>query len=146
MIVKLQPAQISMRWEAIKYSYIQANRIPEDLQSDSAIKLLENLMCGKFECWIIFEDTEEGRQAYAIGISSILRNTVRGYDYMELGTFYGLRRMPDELAIDSMNKVKEFARANGCKILTVHTSHARIQELLRLVDFQEAYTTYTFDL
>lgn len=146
MIVKLQPAQISMRWEAIKYAYMQANRVPEELQSDSAIKLLENLMSGKSDCWIIFEDTKEGRQANAIGITSILRQTVKGYDYLEIGTLYGLRKMSNELALDSMNKVKSFAKANGCKMISANTASRRVKELLHLTNFKEAYTTYTFDL
>jgi len=143
MIVQLQPEQISGYWEAIKHSMITINRIPEVLQRDYAIKILERLLSGKLQCWVGYTINEEGeRLINLIYTTSILGQDEWGFSVMSMETVYGFRRIPMEMYEEGISALKKFAKATGCEAIIGRTRSKRAREVMLANGFEEQHVVY----
>ena len=147
MLIRLRPTQISLLWEDIKYSAIQANNIPQHNQGAYANKLLENLLSAKFQCWIVFDFNEENnRQIHAIGITTIIEDNISGLRTLEILSLYGYRTLTDVIAMEGMRDLKEFARKHGCLVIKASTNVQRIKNLAKLTRFEPKYETFELEV
>lgn len=147
MIIKLSNEQIALFWDEIKYAIIHSNPIPRDLGEYCTNKVLENLLTNKFQCWLVYTLDEEGKkQIHAISLTSIVTCNLFNYNVLVIDTLYGLRPFTDELAIDSINGLKEFAKLNNCYKLQAETMNERIIELMELTGFKQESVKYSIPL
>lgn len=140
MLIRLQPSQTAAFWDVLRHAYMVSQKIPKDCQGEAGVQLLSNLLSGKAESWLSYVNTEEGRQIYAVLITSITRNRVQGFNTLTIDALYGLRRVTDELAFETVNGLKVFAKVNNCKTVIAGTLSARVEELALLTGFKKTYT------
>lgn len=146
MVIKLQPTQVSALWEAIKVSAVKANKIPENFEQAYANKVLEALLSGRYEAWVLYSETNQERHIHAIGITSIVEDTMQGFTYLSMHTLFGFRPLTDELKLETWEAMKAYGKANGCHKLMTTTGHPRIKELAEMVGMSEESTTYGYTL
>lgn len=149
MIIKLQPGQIASFWDAIRHAVINANQIPSDREMECTNKVLEGLLSGKFQCWVVCDYVEEestNKQIYAIVITSVSKHAYLGYDFLEIETVYGFRPMSNELALDGIDSIKRFAKANNCVKVQASTTVPRARELMSITGFTEDATIHSIKI
>ncbi len=137
MMLQLTPPQVSEFWDAIKYALVQTNRVPDDQVTEYTNKALEGFLSGKYQCWVIYELVEGGKQIHALGITTIIKDRLLGYDYLYMDTMYGYRAMTDDLIQSSLGGLADFARSCGCKKLVSHIDNKRIEYMAVTTGFKE---------
>lgn len=140
MIIQLQPEQISMWWDKIKYAACAA------METDSAAyvqSLLSALLSGTHQCWIIFDDE---RELVAMGITCIIEVDLIAKKYLHVDAFYSYQTLNDELVREATDYVKSFAVANGCGQIRTLTGNPRAARLLEVAGFYTGKTEYLLDL
>ena len=142
MLVQLQPDQISVMWEGIRFSVLSADRVPEELQQDYAITLLQNLLSGNIQCWIVYGMEGEDKVLYAIATTSIIDEKIFGAKILRVNTLYGYRQLSDEMYAEGLDTFKKFAKSRGCKALIVETYSNKVRTMLSANGFEERSTIY----
>ena len=147
MLIQLQPIQISLMWNAISDSLVKANQIPEDRQARYVNESLKKLLSGTHQCWVVFSNDEEAeRRINAIGITAIIEDKLFNTKNLHVMSLYGYRLLTDEIASESFEKLREYARANKCEKITMETSVSRIKVLAKLVGFSQTSSNYSLYL
>lgn len=146
MVIKLLPAQIVAFWEPIKFALVQANEVPPEREQDYMNHALTAFLCERFQCWVTLEETPEGKQIVAIGVTSIMEDSMLGYKYLYIDAVFGFRAMADELAVESLEAAKKFAKANNCVMVKGITKHLRVRQLGALAGFEETATVISYTL
>lgn len=146
MVLKLLPNQIAELWDAIKVAAVKANRIADDFEQEYANHVLEALLSGRYEAWILCQEEEGKRQIFAIGITSIIDDTMMGYRALSMHTLFGFRPLSDDLKLETWGVMKAYAKANECHKLITTTGHSRIKDLAKMVGMVEDSVNYSFTL
>lgn len=138
MIVKLTNDQISTMWPLIKHGVVVADKVPAGIELEYTNEVLKNLLSGKFQTWLGFEQADGMSKPYAFLLTHITKDTLYNYNYLSLESLYGFRVVDDAIAKEDMESLKEFARSAGCKVLRARTRWGRIIELLQATDFVDS--------
>ena len=146
MVLKLQASQVSALWDAIKLSAFRANKIPENYEETYAAKLLEAILSGRYEVWVLCYKEGEGTQIAGVGISAIVVDNLMGYTYLNMHSLYAFRPISDELKLEAWEALKVYAKVNDCDRMQTVTGHHRIKALTEMVGMRELHTTYVYDL
>lgn len=141
MLIQLQPLQISLLWDEILHSAVQANQVSVDRRERYGQKLLENLLAGKFQAWVCFSQ-DETRKLHAIAITTIAEDSLTGEITAHVLSLYGYRTLTDELALETWDKFQTWARANGCAKISAETGNERIKQLCSLVGLKPQRVTF----
>lgn len=136
MIVQLQPEQISMWWDQIKYAACAAmeTESPAYVQS-----LLSALLSETHQCWLIFD---EDRNLTAMGITCVIELDLTARKYLHIDAFYSYDQLNEQLAREATEYVKAFAKANGCSHIRTLTNNPRASRLLAVAGFYTGKTEY----
>lgn len=146
MIIQLQPEQISDLWEGIKHGIVQVGRITGGDIQGKLNNVLRNLLSGRFQCWIIYDELEDGKKIHALGITYVLKDKLTNDDELIIYTLYGYRKISDELAVDAIDKLKAYAKAVGCVKIHAFTKNKRVTELMELTNFKSEYQFYSLEV
>jgi hypothetical protein len=146
MVIKLQPTQIAALWDAIKLTLVQSNNVPDELQEGYTVKALENLLSGKYECWVLLQDDEQGRQIVGVAVTSIIKDPMYDQKYIFMHAAYGFRRMSKELAFELRDALVAYGGANACKYIKGYTNNERVKQLNRLIGAEEIASVYCLNI
>ena len=140
MIVQLQPEQISMWWDRIKYAACAAmeTESPAYVQS-----LLSALLSETHQCWLILDDE---RDLCAMGITCVVEVDLTARKCLHIDAFYSYQTLSEELAREATEYVKKFAVANGCSHIRTLTSNPRAARLLSVAGFYTGKTEYLLNV
>ncbi len=147
MIINLQPHQISAFWDAIKEALVQANAVPIELQADYTNSALEKLLAGKFQAWLAYRLTDEGKKnIHAVIITSLVEDQLFGFRTLIIHSLYSYRLIKEDLIAEAMEQFKEFARANDCQRIQAETNNDRTFEIMRIAGFTKECERHTIML
>lgn len=147
MLIQLQPVQVSLMWNAISDSLVKANKIPEERQARYLNESLKKLLSGTHQCWVVFShDDEDERRINAVGVTAIVEDQLFKTKNLHVLSLYGYRLLTDEIAQESFDKLRDYAKANKCEKITMETSVSRIKALARLVGFSPISSNYSLYL
>ena len=148
MVIQLQPDQIVAFWDAIKHGMSTLERIRERGGSpqDRLNSVLKNLLSGYLQCWIIFEEEEGKRKLHAFGISYIMKDRLTDKETLIIDSLYGFRKLSNELAVEAIDKLKEYAKNTGCSTIYAITSNKRVIDLMELNNFKPIYQIYSLEV
>ena len=141
MIIKLQADQVGIFWESIKYSMIQANKIPKELEQDFGNKMLEKALTGLIQCWMVYKEGDSGKEVVALLTTRIIDNTDHGFKVLLLSTLSSFRLLTEELVSDAYNALEAYALANECSMLMAETSIDRVKDMAIKNGFEPVFTT-----
>lgn len=136
MIVQLQPEQISLWWDQIKYAACAA------METDSVAyvqSLLSALLSETHQCWLILDDE---RELCAMGITCVVEVDLTARKYLHIDAFYSYQTLTEPLAKEATEYVKKFAVANGCGQIRALTNNPRASRLLAVAGFYTGKTEY----
>ena len=131
MIIRLQPDQIVLFWDMIRKSMIESNKIHREYQQDYAISRLTKFLSGRLQAWIGYKVNEKGdKEIYTVFASSIVDEKHYGVRALNAEAIYGFRMIDEEVLMEMLIKMVEFAKANGCNALTADYSSNRVKDIL----------------
>jgi hypothetical protein len=130
----LTPNQIPTVWEAIKWAAKNADGVEEKDQEKYFTMLLHDLLSSKAQCFI---HLDSDRRLNRIAITRVTVDNITGDKSLFVNCLYSFKRDPDEVWIDDMAKIKNYARDLGCKKILAWSIHERASEICRLVGFEE---------
>lgn len=142
MLIQLQPIQISLLWADIKQSVMKAHKVSAELELSYSNKLLENLLSGKFQCWIVFNPVDNGREIVAIGVTSIIKDNMFGVKNLHILSLYGKRILSEKTASEAFDKLRTYAKKTGCKKVIMTTSVKRVVDLAEAQGFKQTAAIY----
>lgn len=141
MIIKLQPDQVVLFWDMIKRCMIASNDIPKEYQQDYTNNVLIKLLSGKLQAWIIYKLDDKGKKLiHAIYVTSIIDEAFHGVKILNVEGVYGFRLLDNELIKECYEKSEEFAKSNGCGVISADYSIDRIKDILLSVGFKKHRT------
>lgn len=138
MILQLQPEEISVYWDQIRYAAIAAMEL-EPPANEYAQALLTALLSGTHQCWLIMDAAKE---PCAMGITCILDESLTGVRRLHLDAFYSYQTLSEYLAKEATNYVVKYARDVGCTQIRALTSNPRAMRLLAIAGFYTGKTEY----
>ena len=142
MLIQLQPIQISLLWEDIRQSVMNAHKVPVDRELSYSNKLLENLLSGKFQCWMVYNLNDDEREIVAIGVTSIIKDNLFDTKNLHILSLYGMRILNEETAREAFDKLSFYARKNKCNKVIMTTNVGRVIELAKNRGFNQSATIY----
>lgn len=124
MLVKLTPHQVVENWDTIVSVLAKGVGYLEPKHTAQTHKML---LMGLMQCWAV---------QYEKQLCGIVLTTVQfdpGCELKELLIYnlVGIRFITEEIWIDGLEALKQFARTEGCWRVTGHTNNARILQLVR---------------
>ena len=137
MLLKLQPEQIALFWDAISYAFVAAEAVPSNNREKWLTGCLANLMSGNSQCWIVYDRKEDDLHIYAVMISQLVNDPLSGSSVLMLGPLYGFRKMEDQMMIWAVEKVCEYGLSRECSRIVVWSPHPRVQDWAIKCGFQE---------
>jgi len=146
-IIQLQPKQIADFWDGIKLTMTQANEITGDNYDRYVNHALLQLLSGKLAAWLVFDYAEDGtKEVHAIAVTSIREDQVFGYKFVFVEALYGLRKVSDKQALDSVDALKTYAKNTGCSYIRAITESDRVKHIATLMGFSEFATAYSLEV
>lgn len=136
MLIQLQPSQISILWDTIRHGVLKANKVPVENEAQFSSRLLKNLLSGKYQCWVVHKDEDGERRIVAIGVTVITNSLLYDTRVLHVLSLYGHRTLTDDVAKDSFDKIKSYAKRNKCVKIEAYTSSKRIKELMGTQGFE----------
>lgn len=93
-------------------------------------RVLASLLSGKAQCWVLFQENEEGRkEILSMLVSCMEIEQVTGCRFLNLWAMYAYRQAPLEIWQAMREAVEEFARAQGCDCITALTNNPKAVSL-----------------
>lgn len=143
MIVVLQPDQIGALWGSIKHGILVTGRFTHANPEELTNQMLQELMLGRAQCWMGFQERDGERVFYAFGITTIVKDSAFSLPYLFLHTLYAYRPMPPELVEEIVPTLETFARNSKCAMLVTFTAVERLQQLYLAAGFTDDQKLYT---
>jgi len=143
MLIKLQPDQVGLLWDMIRFAIVDACGVPKELQQDFTNKMLGQLMSGLAQCWIGYELDDKGdKKIHFIVTTKVVGDDLYGLRTLVLSTLHGFRFISNKLIDEAISKFEEYARANKCGIMTAESSSRSAGEFLLKHGFEEHRVAY----
>jgi hypothetical protein len=138
VVLKLQPEQIGLFWDAISHAFLSAGSVPKSNTEKWLSGCLAALMSGISQCWLIYDRKEEEFHLYAVVVSQLVNDPLSGQLVLMLGPLYGFRKMEDAMMIDAVEKICRYGVSQNCVRTVVWSPHPRVQDWAIKCGFVEA--------
>lgn len=142
-VIILQPDQIPLLWEAIKYSAIHANSLDNENAPAYLHKLLVDLLCSKAICFTAFE---EDRIPLGIYVVRVVKDKVTKENYLFADFLYSFKHTSLDVWKERFELIKEYARKEGCKYITTFSNVERVYEINNYLGYTERFRSFKCDL
>ena len=139
----LQPTQIPMCWEVIKYCVAKVFSLEEEYREPSFNRLLYMLLSSKAQCFVRLNDD---REIIAVTVTRVGIETLSGDKVLYIEVAYSFKPVSDDEWKNLMKLTKEFARETGCKSILAYTTIPRAGEVARAVGMTERFRCFGLDL
>lgn len=129
MLVKLGPDKVGEYWEHIKVA-LEAS-IPERYRSEEATtKALEAALRGALTCFAIIGQSEGELEVVGMMFTTVTEDGVTGARSLLIYGLYGYSNLEDDLWLECLPQVQQFAKAQGCSSITGFTENPRIVDVV----------------
>lgn len=142
MFVKLQPEQISCLWDAIKVAIVEANNVRNPDIEKYSNHVLEKLMAGKAQVWVVYE-AGEAPDLVAIAVTCFMKDQLFDTDYLLIHSVYAFSDLKLAFIHDAMKSFAEFAVANNCYKIVAMTTDERLLKLYERLGFSREIFVYS---
>ena len=145
MLIQLGPEQVGVFWDGIRHGITQVGRITgesEELKQARVNKALENILSGKYQCWVIYDGDGEERKFYAFVLTYVYKDHLTEEESLFVDTLYGFRPMNNEMVRDVGERLTEYARGIGCTRMRAITSNKRVVEIMSICGLQPEVQIY----
>lgn len=146
MIVRLLPEQISEQWPILRYALEQALPPFAGGGEDRSNRLLESLLIGTMDCWIVYHmEGERVAMEAAMFTTPTVDSNTGGVNLM-IYALYGFQPIPPESWSSNLQRLCRWARAQGYDKLVAYTNSRSILEMTKRLGGNAEYTFITFDV
>ena len=147
MIIMLQPNQIAEYWDGIKYALQRAHDLTDEQFPACANRALENLMTGKYQCWLTGKLQVDGtKEIHAVVITCIVEHGLFGYKMLIVDTVYGYRPVDDEIILEAIKAFRAYGQTNGCLKVVAETNHDRVRDIMAIAGLQFELSRYSLTI
>lgn len=143
MAIMLTPDQIPLFWEAIKYSVVNAEMIEDKYMDKFLNRLLYLLLSSKAQCFVRLS---EDRKLQMVGLTSIHEDEIRDEKTLFAYSLYSFEKVPGEVWVNDLEKLKDWAKASGCKSLTAWTNNEKAITLFNMLGWKKRFDTFILDI
>jgi hypothetical protein len=140
MAIRILPNQIPMLWDTIKFIAVKVGIVGEELYFN---QLLIDLLNDKAQCFVRLD---HNRHLQALAITKFVQDTVTTEKSLVVSGLYSFDPASNDQWKLDMNDIVKFARANGCKIVSLTSANNRIFELVSLFGFSEKSRNFTLEI
>ena len=142
-IFRLLPVQIVPFWEAIKFACKEADEVKKEEMSNYFNELLQALLSDKAQVFIVLDDK---RILHSIAITRITFNKVRQIKELLIQCLYSMTTIDDTSLLKYFSFIVEFAKQEGCSLITYNSRNPRIWQIASVVGCKEISRTFAFSL
>jgi hypothetical protein len=139
----LQPDQIPICWEVIKYCVARTLNISEEHREVTFNRLLYLLLSGKAQCFVRLSGE---REILAVLVTKIGVDELTDDRTLYLEVTYSFKPVSDQDWIDLAEFMKKFARIAKCKYLSTTAYLPRAKEIAKLSGMNEVFTLYNMEV
>jgi len=118
MLVKMEPEAVARQWAVISESITRS--LPPITTNDPKYltNIMKSIMLKKTHCWVSTRVENENVMVYGIVVTTITNDPATGAKALLIYSVYSFTNTPQELWLEGIKVLKEFARGNNCiKIL-----------------------------
>lgn len=126
MLLKLSEDQITIYWENIRQALLFNDLPMADASEEKMATVLEGLLSGSVQAWILFEMENGKERIYAMAITSFVYEPVTLTKNLVIYNLYGYEFVPPRLWTEGVKGLKKFAKAKGCYTLIAYSKVPRI--------------------
>ncbi len=125
--VRLQPENLKHVWDVVRYGVIRSVPPHVPRSQETARSILRNLIAGKAQCWVLFDQDEESRKnIHAALVTAVETESLSGARIMVIWAVYAYRVTPGEGWELVRKALVDFARAQGCTSIMGTSSNPRV--------------------
>jgi hypothetical protein len=141
LIVKLLPDQIPPYWDIIKHGSQQVLP-PTTADNPAAMNgILQNLLTGILQCWVLFDT--DGQHFKAFLITDISTDHFSNQRFLHLYVLYGIRPLDEAEWLQSIEVLTAFAQSNNCQVITGYTNNDALCDKLAQYGFSKDFSMVT---
>lgn len=143
MIFRLNSTQIIPFWDAIKYACVRADSVPKSEMQSYFNNLLHDLLSDKAQCFVVLTP---GRILNSVVITRVTADKFLTVKELHIQCLYSMATLSNEDLIDHFSFIGDFAKSQGCKLITYHSSNPRIWEIAEVLGCEEQFRSFSLDL
>lgn len=132
MITKLLPENVTENWDVVKEAIRQALP-PFALDTpDKMNRILESIILGNLEVWVLYDNTE-GIQIKSIWTTSMITDPESQTKNLLVYSIFNFDHSTPENWIDGLSAMREYAKANDCVAITGFTKEPYVLKFVESV-------------
>jgi hypothetical protein len=139
----LTPDQIPMFWEAIKFASVNAEIVEEKYRAKFLNRLLYLLLSSKAQCFIRLSPE---RKLQMLGLTSIQVDPIRDEKTLFAYSLYSFEKVGNEVWIEDLKNLKDWAIASGCNSLTAWTNNEKALTLFNMLGWKKRFDLFILDI
>lgn len=144
-LIKLLEDQVAQYWEVIKYA-IRQSLPPITYDSDEKLNnLLEALLLGKLQCWVVSANPEDVKTE-ALITTRISEDEVSRTRSLLIYTLFSFKPLSEEVVNALRDGLLRYAKANKCSRVIAYTKDANVLSIATKYGMTSSYTFLSFDI
>lgn len=143
MIVRLQPEQLSIMWDTIKFAVLEANDLAKSQAPLFINEVLEMLLGGKAQAWLLYEDKDGERTLYTVVVTCYMEEPLLGFKYLLIHSVYAYQPLSLDKIREALEAFEDFARANGAGKVVTMTKDERLVKGFERLGMQREVFVYS---
>lgn len=146
MLVRLTNNQVSHYWSDIKAHIVYTLSPTMETSEETLNSILENLLLGQSQAWVITGEKEDAANIYAMAITTF---TVEGNTKTKnllIYSLHGYQFIPEVLWKDAVDKMLEFAKGQGCYKVLAYTKVKRIIDVVKNLGADTSVTLISWEV
>lgn len=142
MLVKVEPIQIPLIWETIKFVCTETNTIDNKYLDVYLINLLQDLLSSKSVVYVILKND----RISFMTVCSFKLTDISGDLYLSIDNVYAFEKYSNEQWKIIVQDYQLIAKQNDCLYLAGYTVNPRIEELFNFFGFKLFTKTFYKEL
>ncbi len=132
MFIRLLPDQVSNMWNIIEPA-LEASLPPiAGSNKDRMKNMMISMLCGKLDCWILFEANEEEKNIISGFLTTtIIKEEITGSNTLLIYSVFSDSKFTQENLWESFNSLKSWAKLNHCESISAYSNIPSIISLVR---------------
>lgn len=131
MLLRLTDDQISAYWNNIRQTLL-FNDLPMADASEEKMKvILEGLLSGSVQAWVLFEMEDMKEKIYAMAITSFVYEPVTLTKNLVIYNLYGYTFVPPRLWLEGIKTLRKYAKAEKCHNIIAYSKIPRVLEIVK---------------
>jgi len=140
MVVKLEPDQIAEYWDMLKVAILGALPPTVSNNGDLANNILENMLAGGLDCWVVYNDRSGIKKISLIATTTISDDLCSRTRNLLVYTVFGVTPATGKEWQEGFETLAKYGRSKGCSKIIAYTDVESIKKIARILGGDTRYT------